>query len=380
MAAEAGGGGRRAAFVTPFFADRDAVCNDTYHGARALAARGWETAVFAVGGTSERATVRPFDDLRKFVRGPEDVVCFHFSTGRRDIEEAVAAAPGRKILKFHNITPPEHFAMWSDDLAEASRTGRLEMPRVAAMGWEQVWADSSFNLAEIAPHLPPGTPAGVIAPFHETDELLAQPRPPAAAQGMPRLLTVGRVVQSKGHPFLLRVMRYLVHELGTPAVLDIVGKPDHRLLAYLRMLELMVREFGLERHVRFHGEITAATLAAHYAGATAFVCASEHEGFCVPLVEAMAFGVPVVALGTTAVPETVGGAGIVWDERDPRRFAVTLKRLAGNPAERDWLAAQGRARYAARFSNAMIEPQVVAAIAAGRPAPPGEAPGESSGG
>jgi glycosyltransferase involved in cell wall biosynthesis len=136
------------------------------------------------------------------------------------------------------------------------------------------------------------------------------------------------------------------------------------------MLELMVREFGLEENVRFHGEIDAPSLAAHYARATAFVCASEHEGFCVPLVEAMAFGVPVVALGTTAVPETVGEAGIVWDERDPRRFAVTLKRLIDNPAEREWLGAQGRARYAAAYANAIIEAKVVAAIESGRPPAP----------
>src|SRR5687768_1579952 len=127
------------------------------------------------------------------------------------------------------------------------------------------------------------------------------------------------------------------------------------MVSYVRMLALRVREYRLESHVRVHGESDAAGLARLHSAASAFVMSSEHEGFCVPIVEAMAFGVPVVALGTSAIPETVGDAGIVWSERDPRRFAVALKRLLGDAAERAWLGGLGRARYDARFSNATIE-------------------------
>ena len=169
------------------------------------------------------------------------------------------------------------------------------------------------------------------------------------------MLTGGRIAPSKGHPFLLRVLRYLVHDLGTPATLDIVGKADPRMVSYVRLLALLVREYGLEAHVRFHGEITTPELARLYAEASVCVMASDHEGFCVPVVEAMAFGVPVVALGTSAIPETVGDAGIVWNERDPRRFALTLRHLLGDPSERAALGGLGRARYEARFTNERIE-------------------------
>ena len=352
----------RAALLTPHFADRDAVCNDIYHSAEALRRRGWEARVFAMGGESEREAVHAPEEVPKFIRAETDLVYFHFSHGQKALTDAVEAVRCRKVLKFHNVTPPELFSMWSDELAEASRTGREGIARVAAMGWERVFADSAFNLADIAPHLPASTPRAVLAPFHETDALLAHGAGAPAGQGPPRLLTVGRVVQSKGHPFLLRVVRYLVQELRTPVVLDVVGKPDHRLLAYLRTLELMVREFGIEANVALHGEVSGAALAARYAAASVFVMSSEHEGFCVPIVEAMAFGVPVVALGTTAVPETVGDAGIVWSERDPRRFAVGIKRLLDNPDERAWLGEQGRRRFAARFENRMIEERLASEL------------------
>lgn len=362
IAPRPGAARRRAAVITPFFADRDAVGNDVFHSTLMLRELGWEARVFAVSGTSARETAHPLSGLAAFLRDPGDLAYYHFSTGRRDVLDAVAALRCRRLLKFHNITPPELFSAWDDEIAEANRIGREEMALVAGMGWEQVLAASEYNLRDLGASLPQGTRTCAIAPFHEADRLLALvPRRPPRS-GQPRFLAVGRIVQSKGHPFLLRVMRYLVHELGVRAHLDIVGKTDHRLLAYARMLELMVREFGLDSLVRFHGELDDAGLAARYAEATAFVCTSEHEGFCVPLVEAMAFGVPVVALSTSAIPETVGDAGIVWKERDPRRFALTLERLANDDSLRDWLGELGRARFAARFTNEAIRGRLAAVI------------------
>jgi glycosyltransferase involved in cell wall biosynthesis len=355
-------GDRRAAVITPFFADHDAVGNDVRHGAAALRRHGWDARVFAVGGESGLEAVHPLAELAGFLRAPSDLAYYHFSTGRRDVLDAVAALRCRRILKFHNITPPELFSMWSDELAEASRAGRAEMRAVAQVGWERVWADSSFNLSEIAPHLHAGTPGSVLAPFHEADALRGLGIARAAAAGPPSLLTVGRIAPSKGHAFLLRALDYLVHTLATPARLDIVGKPDPRLLAYGRVLELMVRELGLDSFVTFHGEVAPEALARRYAQAAVFVLASEHEGFCVPLVEAMAFGVPVVALATTAVPETLGEAGIAWEERDPRRFAVSIQRLLREQAEREWLGAQGLGRYEASFTNRAIEDRMMAEL------------------
>lgn len=367
--------GRRAAVVTPYFVDRDAVSNDVYWSARALRDLGWDARIFALGSTSSRETAAHVETLGEFIASPEDLAYFHFSTGQRTITDAIERLRCRKVLKFHNITPPEFFATWSDELAEASRTGRNDMKRVAQMGWEHVLGDSSFNVSEIAPFVPAGTPCSVVPPFHETEGLLAlnHPGDPARHPGnlarhpregggpIPHILTVGRITQSKGHALLLRVVRYLVHELGVPVVLDIVGKPDNRLLAYFRMLKLMVSEYGIEPNVCFHGEVTSESLARLYAEASVFMMTSEHEGFCVPIIEAMALGVPVVALGVTAVPETVGGAGIVWEERDPRRFAVSVQHLLGSPDERRWLGEQGRARYA-QFDNASIGARLAAAI------------------
>jgi glycosyltransferase involved in cell wall biosynthesis len=347
---------RRAAVVTPFFVDHDAVCNDVFHSAAALRRHGWEACVFAAGGGSSREQARPLAELQAFVSMPTDLLYFHFSTGHAPTLQAVRTARCRRVMKYHNITPPEFFSLWSDELAEASRLGRIQLPQVAALPWERVIGASRYNLTELAPHIRPGTPLEALPPFHDVAATGA-----ADISGM-RLLTVGRLAPSKGHAFLLRMLRYLVHDLGIEASLDIVGKTDARMVSYARLLSLMVREFGLEGHVRFHGELDAAQLEARYREAALFVMASDHEGFCVPLAEAMAFGLPVVALGTSAIPETVGDAGIVWDERDPRRFGATVKRLLEEPSIAHELAERGRRRYAEMFAPRAIESRLIALL------------------
>lgn len=350
--------------VTPFFVDSDAVCNDVYHSVELLRSAGYDAQIFAISGQSSRATIHRIDDLARFVRDEDDIVYYHFSTGRADVLNNVAQRSCRKILKFHNITPASLFSVWSDELAEACRAGYDEIRSVAQIKWNIVLADSEFNLAQIKPHLPNTTMTEVLPPFHEVDALLGAGKVRGnVASNLPRVLNVGRLVQSKGHPFLLRVIRYLIDELDTPVILDIVGKPDHRLLAYQNLLEMMVREYQIGEYVNFHGGVDAAALASLYSAASAYLCTSEHEGFCVPIVEAMAFGVPVVALDTSAIAGTVGDAGIVWPERDARKFAVTIHHLLNNETERRNLGGLGKSRYETCFSNRVIADRFLAMLA-----------------
>jgi glycosyltransferase involved in cell wall biosynthesis len=94
------------------------------------------------------------------------------------------------------------------------------------------------------------------------------------------------------------------------------------------------------------GSVPAGVLAAHYRAADAFVCLSDHEGFCVPLLEAMHHEVPIVAFASSAVPETLGGGGVVVDDKGPVTVAAAVHRVLGDQPLREALAAAGRARLA----------------------------------
>ena len=94
------------------------------------------------------------------------------------------------------------------------------------------------------------------------------------------------------------------------------------------------------------GSVSESELVGWYEAADVFVCVSEHEGFCVPLVEAMGFGVPVVAFGAAAVPETLGGAGLVLEEKSPVSVASAVVRVLSDSVVREGLVARGRVRAA----------------------------------
>jgi glycosyltransferase involved in cell wall biosynthesis len=179
------------------------------------------------------------------------------------------------------------------------------------------------------------------------------------------LLFVGRLVPHKGHRFLIDAFAAYNHHYNPSSRLVLVGKGDWHLGPYSRALDEQARRLRIRGQVVFVvGGATEEELRAYYDCAHAFVVASEHEGFCVPVVEAMALGVPVVGYGAAAVPGTVGDAGLVWDEPEPFLLAESIAHAVDDGLERDWLRAAGLRRYEEKFTLPRIEAEFVRAMAA----------------
>jgi len=138
-------------------------------------------------------------------------------------------------------------------------------------------------------------------------------------------------------------MLAVLRRLYDPAArLHLVGSPLGE--TYEPALRAFIAELGLDEAVNIAGSVSGAELEAYLQAADVFVCASDHEGFCVPLAEAMGHGIPIVAYGVTAVPETVGGAGLILPDKSPLRFAAAVGRVLSDEALRRNLAAAGQAR------------------------------------
>jgi glycosyltransferase involved in cell wall biosynthesis len=124
-----------------------------------------------------------------------------------------------------------------------------------------------------------------------------------------------------------------------------------------------VRRHRLQGWVHFRGKVMDRQLKTYYTFASAFVCASEHEGFCVPLVEAMYYGIPIVAYGSSAVAETLGDAGLVWQTPSPALFAESIRQISERPEIRATLVQSQRRRFACQFTTAAIERRLAEALA-----------------
>ncbi len=288
-------------------------------------------------------------DLREDDPAADRVRIYHGSTGS-DVGRAVARARGRRVLVYHNITPPAYFAGWSFEHWMAQRCGLDEL---AALREDFHWAlgVSEYNRADleragyrrtgVLPFVPPS-----VEEWRADPAFLARLR---ALPG-PRLLFVGRLAPHKRIEDLLALVRCLRRARCPEASLVLAGAG---LPAYERALRETARALGVDKAVEFAGRVSPEQLAACYRGTHVFVCMSEHEGVCSPLLEAMALGLPVVAYGAAAVPETLGESGVRVDAKRFPEVAELVALLCRDEELRRAVLARQKIRRGA-FSQARL--------------------------
>jgi glycosyltransferase involved in cell wall biosynthesis len=253
------------------------------------------------------------------------------------VVEPALAAPGPLVLWYHNVTPGELLRAWNPALAADCDRARAALSRIGARARALV-ADSAFNAAELAAA---GAPGASVVPLLLPRPASA-PAPPSPGEG-PWILSVGRIAPSKRLEDVIKVFALYQRHIEPGAGLALVGGADG-FESYRDALRALARRVGA-RDVRFAGRLTDEERDALYRRAGAYLCMSAHEGFCAPLVEAMAHGVPVVARPAGAVAETVGGGGLVIEGGLPL-MAEALHEVVSGPVTRTALRAGAAARLA----------------------------------
>ena len=227
-------------------------------------------------------------------------------------------------------------------------------------------SDSAYNERELVAQGADATCCRVVPPFHHIDRLAALNADAevlsACHDGRTNVLFVGRVAPHKGHQALLEAFAVYHRLYDGNSRLLLVGKEDPRLERFSARLREQARRLGVHGVVTFTGEVSDERLKAYFEAADVFVSASEHEGFCVPLVEAMALRLPIVAHGSSAVPDTVGPAGLLWDAPDPFLFAESIACVVTDQTVRTALGERGWRRYQERFHNQRIEGRFLEAV------------------
>jgi glycosyltransferase involved in cell wall biosynthesis len=300
---------------------------------------------------------RPLGDYGTRVPAePDHVVMYQYAIGS-PVAEFVQQLPGALVVNSHNQTPPELLRSW-DPAATLGVTWGIEQLQALAPVARLGVADSAFNADEMRG-------AGyanvtVVPVFTDTAPVIPDPAVMAAkpTQGA-RWLFVGRVSPNKMQHRIVQAFAWYRASYDPDAQLVIVGGGgDGR---YGRAVRRYIRELALEDAVLVPGSITDSELAAYYASADVFVCLSEHEGFCVPLLEAMRAGLPIVAKATTVIPETVADAGVLLDTSRPSIVAAAVHRVVTDDALRAELITRGSARAQA-FAAERLEVALLDAL------------------
>jgi glycosyltransferase involved in cell wall biosynthesis len=267
--------------------------------------------------------------------------------------ELALEAQGPVALCYHNITPGELLRDFNSTIA-----GLCDRGRAALTGFggrvDTLIADSSFNAAELREA---GLGEATVVPL-----LLELPAevPRRKPNREPIALTVGRIVPNKRLEDVVKAFALYQRHRAPEASLVVVGS-ELGFESYRHALDVLVARIGARR-VHFTGPISSEARDAWYRSADVYVSMSVHEGFCAPLIEALAHGVPVVARGAGAVPETLGGAGLVLADAELPLVAEALHELASSSSTRSALFAAAESRLA-ELRPDVLAPRIQAALA-----------------
>jgi glycosyltransferase involved in cell wall biosynthesis len=356
----------RIAILTRTITTANAVSNDLLGMYEVLQRRGHDVRVYADEWTHPTLRVRHAMRVGDFLQDSEDILIYHYSIGWPLALELLKELGCRKVIKYHNVTPPEFFDGIAEDHVRMCTEGRQQMKIIARLDCDLYLSDSPFNMRELISEGAGEEKCAVVPPFHHVDRLLSV-HPSIElldkyADGRVNILMVGRISPNKGHIALLEAFATYYYHYNSNCRLIIVGIEREVFKAYSQLIREMADLLGIERAVVFAGEVPDDELKAYYLVANAFMMASEHEGFCVPLVESMAMKLPIVAYASTAIPETVGDAGLVWEERDPYLLAQSLDSIVRDEAVGVALGLKGLRRYEQMYTNERIEEEFLRAL------------------
>lgn len=310
----------------------DAIGNQVLGLQNVFRAAGFDSAIYAETADARlEHQVLSYRDLPDDV-SPSDVVVHHFSLGSRASRTAYAV-PSRMLLVYHNITPPQYFLGEHPWLVRQCYHGRREL--LAYRSRVDLAAGvSEFNRAELdAAGFSPTAILPVVPGFSHLACVPDSRMLDAYDGDAINVLFVGRLIPSKRPDNLIRYFGAFQRAVGVPARLLIAGSYE-QFAGYRDELFAFAAAIGAT-DVHLLGQVTNEELTALYDVADVFLCASEHEGFCVPLIEAFYKRVPVVAFAAAAVPATLDGGGVLFDTRDPDEVAALLAAVVTQPAFED---------------------------------------------
>src|SRR5688572_3539506 len=305
----------------------DAIGHEVLGIQRVLRRAGFESDIFVQ--TADPRLEDRTRDYRDLIEesDPSNILIHHFSIGSR-ASRITYALPDRQVLVYHNITPPEFFVDVHEQLAEQCFKGRRELTVYPARV-DLALGDSEFNRQEL--EALGFDPTGVLPVVPDFSHLDLPPNDLIVRDyddDWTNILFVGRVIPNKRIEDVIRYFHAYQRHFNPRSRLLIVGSYGG-FDKYLALLHQLTARLGVT-NVHFTGHVSDAELAAYYEVADLFLCASAHEGFCVPIVESFHKQIPVIAYAATAVPTTMDGAGVLYTTQDPLEVAALLDAVLGD--------------------------------------------------
>lgn len=315
--------------ILPTISYGDAVGNDTVALYHTLKKEGYETAIYAenIDPRMKNSDIKSVSKLPKL--SEKDIALYHLSTGTK-LNYKLEKLPCRKIVVYHNVTPPHFFEGYSEVSKELCTQGLAGAKYLSGCA-DYCLADSSYNKKELEQMgykcnidvLP------ILIPFEDYEKSPSKKILNRYTDNeYTNILFTGRIAPNKKQEDVIEAFYYYNKFINPKSRLFIVGSYGG-MERYYNELQTYVKKLGL-KNVVFTGHIKFDEILAYYKLADLFLCMSEHEGFCVPLVEAMFFDIPIVAYDSSAVADTLSGSGFLLKRKNAKETAAVIDRIVSD--------------------------------------------------
>lgn len=331
-------------FMYRCIAEGDAVGNDIIKEYDTLKHYGYSVYLYAEEGIST------ISDTELTETEEKTLIIYHHANYWEKGEELIKKFKGRVFMRYHNITPPAFFELYSKKLSNSTKRGREQTERLIREGiFSHYIATGEYNKEELVSYGVRPENISLLAPFHKINdfnerrinsELLDE-----LSHNRINLLFIGRISPNKGHKHLIKTVKEYVNLYNRHIHLNITGGSDCETEGYYKELRDMIDEYNLSDIITFRNTVSFEDLNTFYCGSDIFLLMSEHEGFCVPVLEAQYNRLPLIALERTAVTHTAGHNQITFKEPDYRLFASAIHTVAKNKYFRYYLTDKGYNNY-----------------------------------
>lgn len=320
----------------------DAISNDVFEIKKILDSWGYESMIFSRHIHPKLAHITQFyTEYQKF-SSPENILIFHLSIGS-EISEFVKTLPDKKIIIYHNITPHRYFEGINDTLVQFLKDGRKELAEFVGIV-DLALGDSEFNRKELEEL---GFKKTGVLPIIIDFEIYKQEPDKKVLKKFKdnyiNFIFVGRLSPNKKQEDVIKTFYYYNTFINSRSRLFLVGSFTGTEKYHAQLINL-VKQLNL-KNVYITGQVEFIELLAYYKLADVFLSMSEHEGFCVPLVESMYFGIPIIAYNSTAIPYTLNGTGILVNEKNYEVVAEIVHVLLNNNELKERIIEKERIRF-----------------------------------
>ena len=334
----------RIALVTPSLFPHDAVSEDVFIQEKEFQDLGFSVGKFSEMAPSEiKSTCMTYEQVKHLIKDPGNLLIYHHSVGWKGGGELLKTARCQVIIKYHNITPAKFFEPYDRSIASKINEG-IQQTKLFATLNKIAWflGDSQFNLRDFWERGVEKERTRVIAPYHRVKEFQDGVHQHSLPMDESRthLLFVGRMAPNKGIPHLIHTLDAALESYGSSFQLHLVGEMFSN-LKFQSELKSLIESRNLSQFVRFYGRTNHESLNELFSRCDLFIVMSEHEGFCVPIIEAQAKGLPVIALDRSAISETLGPNQICLKQPNYQEFAAAIHCLSHNIEQKDFIRQEG---------------------------------------